>query len=74
MGKFGKFMDRVITIWTIVFNMVVGFILSAFAIAAMFNDMYWSDTWNSLLLSVVSIVMVNIINFAIKVLLRSFKK
>ena len=75
MGKFGKLVDRIVTIWTILFNIVVGAILSAFAVAILFADLYsYSNCWNGLGLSIIAAIVVNATNFAIKVFLRSFKK
>ena len=75
MGKLGKFMDKLVTIWTILFDVVIGGILSAFAVAILFADLYsYSNCWNGLGLSVIAAIAVNAMNFAIKVFLRSFKK
>lgn len=75
MGKLGKFMDKLVTIWTILFDIVIGGILSAFAVAILFADLYsYSNCWNGLGLSVIAAIVVNAMNFAIKVFLRSFKK
>lgn len=75
MGKFAKLIDKIITIWTILIDMIVGTILSAFAIIITFADItYYSTTWHSIGLCIVGIVMVNIINFVTKIFLRSFSK
>lgn len=73
MGKFAKVIDRIVTIWTIILDMAVGGIYSIFAVAAMFEDMY-SGIWQSVWLSLVAVVTVNLINFIAKLFLRSFPK
>lgn len=75
MGKFGKIVDRIITIWTILFDIVIGGILSAFAVAILFADLYsYVNCWNGLGLAVISAIVVNATNFTVKIFLRSFKK
>ena len=73
MGKFARIIDRIVTVWTILVDLFVGFIMSAFAVAAMFQDMY-SDIWRSVGLTLTAVVTVNVINFVIKIFLRSFPK
>ena len=75
MGKIARFFDKMVTIWTILFDIVIGGILSVFAVAILFADLYsYGNCWNGLGLSVIAIVIVNAVNFAVKIFLRSFKK
>ena len=75
MGKFARLIDKLVTIWIILVDMIVGLILSAFTVAVMFQDLYYYDKlWNNMGLAVASLVIVNAVNFGIKVFLRSFKK
>ena len=75
MGKFGKFVDRLVTIWTILVNIAVGAILSVFSVVILFTDLYsYINCWNGLGLAVIAIVIVDAINLMIKIFLRSFKK